>query len=171
MQFSLSTTALALFVPLAFASPRATLTALAPNSTLIAAIAPKLTTSTIPTVVSSLVSTTPTTIPAVPKIVPSTPDTTMAEPFFWVRNFRAFVPSADEPVLNAWISFSVMDGDGGMMDQFATSCAALFNGTLYGEYKYHACERQADHPNDKVGFRISEGFDEVVLKRQWRHGR
>jgi hypothetical protein len=81
------------------------------------------------------------------------------------------MPDASEPKLNAWIMFSIADGDVGPTGRFETRCSAVFNGTLYDEYKYHACERQADHPDDMVGFRVSEGFDEVVLKRQWRHGR
>jgi hypothetical protein len=95
------------------------------------------------------------------------------EPYFYVRDFRAFVPNTSEPKLNAWVMFHIADSEGGPSGRFETTCSMLFNGSMYddGGYKYHACERQVNHPDDRVGFRISEGFNELVLKRQWRYGR
>jgi hypothetical protein len=163
MHFFLLTAALAAaLMPFTLASPRA-----AAVST---SLAPDASTAVTP---SSIITATPS------PIMTATPNDTLTqpedptEPYFYVRNFRAFVPDASEPKLNAWIMFNIADGAGGPTVNFATTCSALYNGTMYtdGGYQYHACERHADHPNDRVGFRISEGFNEVVLKRQWRHGR
>ena len=106
------------------------------------------------------------------------PDSTLEEPSdptgpdFYVRNFRAFVPDASEPKLNAWVMFHVADGEHGPSEKFETTCSVMFNGSMHddGGYRYHPCERQMGHLNDRVGFRISEGFNEVVLKRQWTYG-